>query len=295
MEKAGMVDRFRVATAIACVGALLACKALKRESQQSAPAATASAAAPAAPTDIAFTTVVPKNGTKVSTSHQTNSKFTMDGKVYRNNSATTVTFEVQSSDEFRVTKAALDVKELYTITQEGAASEKKTVNPLAGSRYTVTRSDDGTLSALDSNGAKIPASQLKLIKEEFGSGFEKDQTGAFLPDRPVKIGEKLNPASDSVLRMLEIKDDGKTTFDGTEFILRSATPERATFDVAMTMTQKLAANLRLRAKLKGTIDIKPAGTWLLGVDLKGPLTLLDGSGKEKGTGDLSVSGTQTYE
>jgi hypothetical protein len=295
MEKAGMVDRFRVATAIACVGALLACKALKRESQQSAPAATASAAAPAAPTDIAFTTVVPKNGTKVSTSHQTNSKFTMDGKVYRNNSATSVTFDVQSSDEFRVTKAALDVKELYTITQEGAASEKKTVNPLAGSRYTVTRSDDGTLSALDSNGVKVPASQLKLIKEEFGSGFEKDQTGAFLPDRPVKIGEKLNPASDSVLRMLEIKDDGKTTFDGTEFILRSATPERATFDVAMTMTQKLVANLRLRAKLKGTIDIKPAGTWLLGVDLKGPLTLLDGSGKEKGTGDLSVSGTQTYE
>src|SRR5687768_7206982 len=165
MEKAGMVDRFRVATAIACVGALLACKALKRESQQSAPAATASAAAPAAPTDIAFTTVVPKNGTKVSTSHQTNSKFTMDGKVYRNNSATSVTFDVQSSDEFRVTKAALDVKELYTITQEGAASEKKTVNPLAGSRYTVTRSDDGTLSALDSNGVKVPASQLKLIKE----------------------------------------------------------------------------------------------------------------------------------
>ena len=290
-----MVDRFRVATAIACVGALLACKALKREPEQSAPAATASAAAPAAPTDIAFTSVVPKNGDKISTSHQTNSKFTMDGKVYRNNGATSVAFEVLASDAFRVTKATLDVKELYTITQEGAASEKKTVNPLAGSRYTVSRSDDGTLSALDANGAKVPASQLKLIKEEFGSGFEKDQTGAFLPDRPVKIGEKLNPASDSVLRMLEIKDDGKTTFDGTEFILKSATSERATFDVAMTMTQKLVANLRLRAKLKGTIDIKPTGTWLLGVDLKGPLTLIDGSGKEKGTGDLSVSGTQTYE
>jgi hypothetical protein len=37
------------------------------------------------------------------------------------------------------------------------------------------------------------------------------------------------------------------------------------------------------AKLKGTIDIKPAGTWMLGVDLKGPLTLIDGAGKEKGT------------
>ena len=295
MGVAGIVERFRVSTVIVCVGALLACKALKKDSEKTAPAASASPAAPAAPTDVAFTAVVPKNGTKIASSHQTNSKFTMDGKVYRNNSATSVTFDVQSSDEFRVTKGALDVKELYTITQEGAASEKKTVNPLAGSRYVVSRGDDGTLSALDSNGSKISSSQLKLIKEEFGSSFEKDQTGAFLPDRPVKIGEKLNPASDSVLRMLEIKDDGKTTFDGTEFILKSATPERATFDVAMTMTQKLVQNLRLRAKLKGTIDIKPTGTWLVGVDLKGPLTLLDGSGKEKGAGDLSVSGTQTYE
>jgi hypothetical protein len=294
MGVVGIADRFSVSAVVVCVGALLACKALKKDSEP-APTATATAAAPAAPTDVAFTAVVPKNGAKVSTSHQTNSKFTMDGKVYRNTNATSVVLDVQSSDEFRVTKAALDVKELYTITQDGAASEKKTVSPLAGSRYIVTRGDDGKLSALDSNGSKIATSQVKLIKDEFGSAFEKDQTGAFLPDRPVKIGEKLNPASDSVMRMLEIKDDGKTTFDGTEFILKSATAERATFDVAMTMTQKLVAGLRLRAKLKGTIDIKPAGTWLLGVDLKGPLTLIDATGKEKGTGDLSLSGTQTFE
>jgi hypothetical protein len=289
-----MADRFSVSAVIVCVGALLACKALKKDSEPS-PTATATAAAPPAPTDVAFTAAVPKTGAKIASSHQTNSKFTMDGKVYRNSNATSAVFEVQSSDEFRVTKGALDVKELYTIAQDGAASEKKTVSPLAGSRYVVTRGDDGKLSALDSNGSKVVASQVKLIKDEFGSAFEKDETGAFLPDRPVKIGEKLNPASDSVMKMLDIKDDGKTTFDGTEFILKSATPEKATFDVAMTMTQKIVAGLRIRAKLKGTIDIKPVGTWLLGVDLKGPLTMIDATGKEKGSGDLSVSGTQTFE
>jgi hypothetical protein len=290
-----MADRAKLWTVVVCVGALLACKALRRDSEQAAPAASATPAAPAAPSDVAFTNVVAKTGTKIVSVHQTNSKFTMDGKVYRNASATDATAEVQSSDEFRVTKAAIDVKELYTITQDGTAAEKKTVSPLAGSRYVVTRGDDGKLSALDSNGSKVSASQLKLIKDEFGSGFEKDETGAFLPDRPLKIGEKLNPASDSVMKMLSIKDDGKTEFDGTEFILRTGTSDRAVFDVAMTMTQKLVAGLRLRAKLKGTIEIRPAGTWLLAVDLKGPMILLDATGKEKGTGDLSVTGTQTYQ
>ena len=182
-----MLERSKISTIIVCVGALLACKALKKDSEQAAPATTTAPAAPAAANEVAFTRAVPKTSTKVSTSHETNIKFTMDGKVYRNNSATSAAFDVQSSDEFRVTKAAIDVKELYTVTQDGSASEKKTTSPLAGSRYVVTRGDDGKLSALDSNGGKVGASQLKLLKDEFGSSFEKDQTGAFLPDRPVKI------------------------------------------------------------------------------------------------------------
>jgi hypothetical protein len=278
---------------LACVGALLACKALKKE-QDPTPVTTPTVVAPAAPTDLTFSNIVPKAPTKATASRRTNTKFTMDGKVYRDTSVMEGSFEVQASDEFRVTKATLDVKELYTTSQQGDGAEKKTVSPLAGSRYTVTRSDDGKLTALDSSGTKVAASQVKLIKDEFGSGWEKNETGAFLPDRPVKIGEKIMPASDSVLKMLEIKDDGKTTFDGVEFILQSGTPERASFDVAMTMTQKLGAGLRLRAKLKGKIDIKPAGNWLLAVDLKGPMTLVDAGGKEKGTGDATVTATQTY-
>ena len=202
---------------------------------------------------------------------------------------------MQASDEFRVTKGALDIKELFTVSQEGTGAEKKSVSPLAGSRYVVSRADDGKLSALDSAGNKAPAAQLKIIKDEFGDAFEKNQTGAFLPDRPVKIGEKLTPASDAMLRMLALKDDGNTLIDGTEFFLRSSTADRAIFDVTMTMTQKLVgAGLRLRAKLKGTIEIQPSGTWLVAVDLKGPLTLIDASGNEKGSGDATIFLTQRY-
>lgn len=277
---------------LALFTALLACKALKKE--QAEPATSASAEAVTAPSDVKFTRAVAKPGTKITGDRTSNVKFTMNGKVYRENTALDAVLDVQASDEFRITKAAIDVRDLHTIKQEGDGQEKRSVSPLAGSRYVVTRSDDGKLSALDASGNKVPASQLKLIKDEFASVFEKDTTGEFLPDRALKPGERFSPPSDAVLKMLGIKDDGKTLMDGIEFTLASATPDAASFDVNMTMTQTIVAGMRLRAKLKGKIDVRPDGSFLLGVDLKGPLELLDRSGNQKGTGDLAVKAEQTY-
>jgi hypothetical protein len=276
---------------LACVVALLACKALKKGEPE--PATSAAPAAPSQPSEISFTKSVPKAGTKIAAQRKTVTRFTMNDRVYRETNALDVVLEVQAADEFRVTKAALDVKELYNIKQEGTGSEKKSVSPLEGSRYVVTRSDDGKLSALDASGNKAPAAQLKLIKDEFASAFEKDQSSAFLPDRPLKPGERFSPPSDAVLKMLDIKDDGKTLIDGIEFALATASAERATFDVNLTLTQSIGMGLRLRAKLKGKIDVTPQGAWLVGVDLKGPLELLDSTGKQKGTGELGLTATQT--
>jgi hypothetical protein len=277
---------------LALITALFACKALKKE--QAEPASSASAAAVSPPTDVKFTRAVPKPGTKITGGRTSTVKFTFNGKVFRENTALDAALDVQASDDFRITKAALDIRDLNTVKQEGDGQEKRSVSPLAGSRFVVTRSDDGKLSALDSGGNKVPASQLKLIKDEFATVFEKDTTGEFLPDRPLKPGERFSPPSDAVLKMLGIKDDGKTLMDGIEFTLASAAPGVASFDVTMTMTQTIVAGMRLRAKLKGKIDVRPDGSWLLNVDLKGPLEILDRSGNQKGTGDLAVSAAQTY-
>jgi hypothetical protein len=201
---------------------------------------------------------------------------------------------VQAADEFRVTKASIDVKQLYTTKQEGTGDEKKSVNPLVGSRFTVSRGDDGKLSALDSGGAKVIPLQLAQIQEHFATVFDADQTQSFLPKRPVKIGEKLIPSSDACLKLLGQKDDGKTTIDGVEFILQSATPELATFAITMTFTQRIEASVRLRAKLEGTLDVRPRDSAITAIDVKGPLNLLDNGGNDKGTGDLSFKGTESF-
>jgi hypothetical protein len=236
---------------------------------------------------------VPKAGTKVKGEIDSTLKFTFQGKVFRSAERNSTEVEVQASDEFRVTKAALDVKELFSTSQEGTGSEKKSVSPLAGSRFIVTRADDGKLSALDSSGNKVAAAQLKEIEKNYRSVFERDKSRAFLPNRPVKVGEKLTPSADDVLALLGIKDDGTCTVDGVEFILRSAAGDKGTFAVNLTFTQKNPDGLRLRAKLEGTLDVRPMDSAFTNVSLRGPLTILDRQGNDKGSGELSFTGSET--
>jgi hypothetical protein len=293
-----------IASVVVLAAALLACKGAKDILGGSAPSAEAptSAApqaaappstAPAAPSEVTFVKSVPKAGTKLVSATDTNVKFTLDGKVFRSTEVGSVMVEVQTSDEFRVTRAALDVRELYSTSQEGTAAEKKSVSPLAGSRFVVTRADDGKLSALDASGNKVANAQLVELEKNYRSVFERDTARQFLPNRAVKVGEKLIPSADTVLGLLGQKDDGSSSVDGVEFILKSASADKATFAVSLTFTQKIPGNLRLRAKLEGTIDVRPSDSTFPSVSLRGPLRLLDAQGNDKGSGELAFTGSET--
>ncbi len=284
----------KLATAFLCLCILPGCsKIIQNLAQQEGGAATSATPEPAS-NEVSFIRRPPKPGAKVNVATKTSFKFTVEGKVFREVDEDAAQISVQASDEFRVTKATIDVKQLFTTKQEGTGDEKKSVNPLAGSRFIVTRSDDGKLSAQDGGGAKVATAQLAQIKEHFGTIFETDKTVEFLPKRPVKIGEKLIPSSDAVLKLLGQKDDGSTVIDGVEFILQSGTLERSVFAVSLTFTQKIDARTRLRAKLAGTIDIRPKDSQMSAISLKGPLTLLDAGGNDKGNGDLSIDATATF-
>jgi hypothetical protein len=287
-----------VLSIVLLTSALLACKSVKDllgETASAEPVVSAapSATAPPAPTEVAFVKSVPKVGTKAKVETSSSVKFTFEGKVLRSTEDSSVGVEVQGSDDFRVTKAALDVKELFTTEQQGTGAEKKSVSPLAGSRFIVTRADDGKLSALDGSGTKVKGAQMSEIEKHYKNVFERDKTREFLPNRPVKIGEKLVPSADAVLGLLGQKDDGKSSVDGVEFILRSGGPGKATFAVSFTFTQKLGGNMRLRAKLEGDLDVRPEDSTLLSLSLRGPLTLIDAQGNEKGSGELSFTGSET--
>lgn len=289
-----MAARSPLLGAFTLIAALLACKSSDKPSTETQPVAPGVAPVAAAG-EVTFTRVVPKAGTKATVTRKTNMKFTMSGKVVRETTTAGSVFLVKSSDDFRITRAEIDVKELYTTSQEGTGAEKKSVSPLAGSRYVVTRYDDGNLGAVDGGGSKVASTTLKLIKDEFGGVFEKSNDGAFLPDRPVKLEEKLTPSSDALLKTLGLKDDGKAVFDGAEFFLRKSEAAHATFDTTMTLTQDIGSGMRLRVKFKGDLVLRPDVTWATSVELKGPLTLLDRKGDEKGSGEFSLSINQTFE
>lgn len=288
------MKRATLTAVMLCLCVLPGCKKILQNLAEAEGGAATTATAEAAPTQLTFLRRPPKPGANVNVTNKSNLKFTFEGKVFREVNEDAAAVSVQNSDEFRVTKAAIDIKQLVTVKQEGSGDEKKSVNPLQGSRFVVTRGDDTKLSALDSGGKKVSAAQLALLKEHYGTIFEADKTHEFLPTRPVKIGEKLIPSSDAVLKLLGQKDDGSTVIDGVEFILQSGTAEKAVFAVTLTFTTKIDARIRLRSKLAGTLDVRPKDSEISAITLKGPLTLLDPAGNDKGTGDFSIESTATF-
>ena len=292
-----MSDRLRASKsyALLLLVSVLGCKVSTSTSRASASASASVAStaptAPVKPTDVTFVRSVPKPGTKADQSMKTSVKFTLGGTVYRHDTESVASIDVRAADEFRVTSAAIDVTTLVETSQRGTSPEKKTVNPLQGSRWVLSRSDGGAFSALTSTGSPAGAMPVAELKEHFGDVVEKDKSLAFLPNRAVKIGEKIIPSQDAVLAMLGQKDDGKTTVDGVELVLSSADTSQATFDTSLTFTTKVDASTRLRAKLEGTIAVRPTNALVTAVALSGPLTLLDAGGDEKGSGDMKVTGS----
>jgi hypothetical protein len=280
-----------------CLAALLACK----QAEEAAPAPVTSAAssaavaAPAAMQEVTFVVRLPEPvGTKARLVSDFTMKLTSRGQVTRMAEHEESMTEVKAADGFRVTSLLVDVRDRYEQKQEGTKAEERTVSPLAGSSFVLSRAADGKLSATDGGGRIVTGKQLELLQKGYGDRLEKDPTAEFLPKRPLKLGEKLYPASSTMLRMMRIADDGKTSFESTEFLLESATGGIATFHVELSMVTMLPGSQRLRARLSGEMRFLLDGAWGKQVDLTGPLTVVDARGTEQADGTFSLKATVDY-
>src|SRR5678815_4057358 len=95
-----------LASLVVMIGVLLACKGTETTTTTTVSSASAVVAPPKL-TEVSFVKAIPKPGTKIDASLKTAFKFTLAGKMYRNEEETVTTTEVQSADAFRVTKAAI--------------------------------------------------------------------------------------------------------------------------------------------------------------------------------------------
>jgi hypothetical protein len=279
-----------------CIAVLLGCKlkGLGPAGGASTTSSAAQGAAAAAPSDYAFRPKIPSAGTSSTVTRSVALMLGMGNQSYRQNSFDKFKLTVKAADDFRITKALIEVQEKYETKQDGNAAEKKTVSPLAGGKFVVSRDDAGKVSAVDGEGAAVSAAQVKLLGEDYADLLKKDTLGSFLPDHPIKLGEKLSPSASSLMQMLDIKDDGKTTLDGIEFVFTSMDTGSAHFSMAFTLTMGLAGGLRMRAKLSGQLTVQTATVWLVGASLSGPVIVLDGKGNEKGKGDMKFTADQTF-
>jgi hypothetical protein len=271
--------------------ALTACKPSSKTSIPEAASAGPQTVAPTAgsSTAVTLTRRVPAAGSKAKQKRDVGLQLTSGGEVMRHSSHDIVTYEVKQVDSNRVTQAKIDVEDLYEANQQGDEAEAKAINPLSGKGFVVTRKSDGRLFALDSTGATASDEQLGLIEQQYGKLFEKDEIGAFVPARPMTVGEKLKPTRAALLEMMQIADDdADTSIEDVDFTLANAETDRAKFDVAMTMTWAMGGGFRLRARLLGKVSLDTSTARLRTLELAGPVVVLDVKGAETGSGGFKA-------
>lgn len=279
------------AVVVAVAVALAACKPAKvsRQAPEAPSASSAFAAVPPHPAKtVTLTRRTPAPGSKARRKRDLGFQLSRGGDVMRHTAHDVVKYEVKQSDASRIIQAGLDIEELYEANQQGDDAEEKTVNPLAGRRFTVARAADGRLSALDSAGAEASDEQIALLEQHCGELFKVDAIGAFVPARPLAIGENLKPTRVALLEMMQIDDDDDTVIDGVAFTLANSKKDEAEFDVGMTMTWAMGGGFRMRARLAGVVSLETATARLRALELAGPVVVLDVKGAEVGSGQFKA-------
>lgn len=260
-----------------------------RPAPEAVASATATTAAPPDPSAkaVTFTRRVPAPGSKAKQTRDLGFQLSRAGNAMRHTAHDVIEYEVKRADALRITQAGLVVDELYEANQQGDDAEEKTVNPLSGKRFVVTRKADGRLSAHDPAGEALSDDAQASLEERYGGLFDADKIGAFLPARPIAFGEKLTPTRAALLEMMQIdEDDRDTSIDDVDFTLTSAENDQARFNVGMTMTWTMGGELRMRAKLAGSASLDTATSRLRALRLAGPVVVLDGKGAQVGTGQF---------
>jgi hypothetical protein len=291
-ETRGMGMRVPTMRLVGAVALALAACTPASKGARPAPEAVASEPPAAAPLDppmkaVTFTRRVPAPGSKAKQKRELGFQLSRVGNVMRHTAHDVIEYEVKQADASRVTQAGLVVKELFEANQQGDDPEEKTVNPLSGKRFVLTRNADGRMSALDAAGAALSDQAKASLEEHYGGLFEADKFGAFLPTRPIIIGEKVEPTRGALLEMMQIDDDDRdTSIDDVDFTLAGAENGQAKFEVGMTMTWAMGDELRMRAKLVGSVSVETATARLRTVRLTGPVVVLDAKGTEVGGGQF---------
>lgn len=287
--------------ALALVLALLACKQDEEAAPESTASATTAGSAAGSSGETRFSVKPPKKGTKVTTSGQQKLNFTVSasraGKVLLeldidNSERSKQVVEVLEANDKAPTKVKVTYQEKTAVEKQGSR-EKSNKSPVEGKSYIVEKSG-ADVDVDHASGGAAPKKERDVVREDFDDLGQTPSFAAFLPDRPLKKGEKLDVSKEQLRKMFQQDDDDKMKFDNATFQFvgtkQQGGAEVGVFEVKLEMVNE-DETMRMKIALDGKLLLRVDGAWPVEMSLSGPISF---EGVKKGI-DVDGKGRATFE
>lgn len=257
------------------------------EAAASTPAPSAAQPAPSAADGYVFQKKMPAVGARVLESETKTMSLTLNVggksakdkpiKVVKNDRDTVEkAVEVLAVTADAITKVKVTYRNHSKVEAKDGA-DKTTKAPVAGKTY-VAEAKNGAVSVLTEKGAPAPAEEAKIVQKDFKSLGKPDDFQKALPDKPIKVGDKV----DSIARALEERmtrdDDGtsKTTVESTSVTFVRAGEKggvkTGVFEIAIDLAMD-KGGMVIRMKMKGEVELRLDDGFPVSMSFQAPVTV----------------------
>ncbi len=207
------------------------------------------------------------------------------------------TVTVLDATEYAITRVKVAYQEKAEAETRGGAKEERHASPLAGKTFVATAKDD-QITVTDEKGASVTAAVRDEVADDQGGLGRPHPLHQLFPDRPLRLGEKLEPPPAVLSSILQVGGEGGPQVESGTFTLRTVEAGVATFDAALTLRVRGTGDEpTMTMELAGKLAVDTATGWPTVMTLEGPVTLGEGGGpvgRISGRGTMKMSSKLAY-
>jgi hypothetical protein len=209
----------------------------------------------------------------------------------------------RANDQF-VTQAAIEYLDHKT-EEESDGKKKEIPSKVKGKKYLVEWDGSGTVVSYEGGGKVTDPEEKDLVAEgEWDIGQHGD-LAAFIPDRPLKVGESFSADEKALRALLGVDKEDKITVEKATFTFSGTRQENGKtyglFDAKLSVNAwSKKEDIELAFEVSGKLSVDLDTAWVRDFSLDGPVKVKSEKSKDRpsevqGTGTVKMSSLVKYE
>ncbi|MBK8254169.1 MAG: hypothetical protein IPK82_16070 [Polyangiaceae bacterium] len=211
------------------------------------------------------------------------------------NSTTERTVEVMAVSNDVVTKIKVTYKSYEKAKKKDGKPEPSKVN-LTGKTY-ILEAKDGAVTVSTQGGAAAPEEEAKAVKKDFKNFGKGDSMSKALPDKPIRVGDRVDSIAQAFSDRFSEDDSGKEKATVEKAVVTFSavkdTPggKVGVFDYSFDLAIDNGLMI-IRMPIKGQAELRMEDAMPTAVNMKSPINVSSQGGSITGSGDANMSLTR---